>query len=93
MRWLAEFTYSTQACTGSTHINSLRFLERKNPIKKPGPAHSPIENNILNRCKLLEIADSAVSFRMGQDMNSVEIHAAVPRENRSNGSYGTFLPP
>ena len=57
----------------------LALFGTEKPHKKPGPARSPIENNILDRCKLLEIADSAVSFRMGQDMNSVEIHAAVPR--------------
>lgn len=55
------------------------FLETEKPHKKNGPARSPIENNILDRLRLLEIADSAVSFRILPDDTAVEIHAAVPR--------------
>ena len=47
--------------------------------KKNRPDHSPIENNILDRLKLLEIADSAVSFRTLPKDTAIEIRAAVPR--------------
>lgn len=46
---------------------------------KKRPGRSLMENNILDRLVLLEIAESSVSFRKLPDNTTIEIRAAVPR--------------
>jgi polysaccharide deacetylase 2 family uncharacterized protein YibQ len=63
-----------------------RFLRRHGFVFKPGkmhakkrPGRSLIENNLLDRLALLEVADSSVSFRSLPHDSAVEIRAAVPK--------------
>ena len=63
---------------GFIHENGALSGPEKSRTKNR-PDHSPIENNILDRLKLLEIADSAVSFHTLSKDTAIEIRAAVPR--------------
>jgi polysaccharide deacetylase 2 family uncharacterized protein YibQ len=55
------------------------FLYSKKTTDKNGIVRSDIENNILDRLKSLEIADSAVTFRKFPGDTAIEIRAALPR--------------
>jgi polysaccharide deacetylase 2 family uncharacterized protein YibQ len=60
------------------HTN-VAFLRPKEIPTRNGRALTPLENNILDRLKSLEIADSAVVFHGLPGDTALEIHAALPR--------------
>ncbi len=64
------------------YVHELRSLiESGKPGKKSRPTRSVIENNILDRLKILEITDSGVVFRSSANDTAIRIRTAIPRGN------------
>lgn len=70
------YRYSIRYCA-----KLFEFIEPGKPAQKKRPLLSAIENNILDRLKFLEIADSSILYRSPTTDTAIRIRAAVPRGN------------